>query len=296
MLSTTISVCTHVASLRDDTSRLLFTWAIAHTDEFGRLTADPRKFRALVCPNHELTPSQLAGYFREWAHQKLIRIYSAEGAPFMELRAFAKYNANLCRSATGRSRVVPPPPPTRRARAAADLCAGEVSSASASVPGQAGGARRPSGDRGPGPLSRSDAQCATKPLLTEVEARRSQEELKANVSEEKVTEGNRPRVAPRGEGRERDGEDPTVRALNLLAASSCITLSPTAAAEVFLTLNAQLRPEALLLEVGKFVAQVESKGETLSPGKAKLALLRWLEKGVQYAARGGGPPGSGGRG
>jgi len=264
MLSSAISVCTHVASLCDDTSRLLFTWAIAHSDEFGRLSADPRRFRALVCPNHELSVSRLSEYFAEWARQRLIRVYNAEGQPYMELRSFAKYNANLLRSSAGRSRGIPAPP-GRRTRPEP-------------LAGEAGDLR--DNDAQSRAKSRRDAQCATNRL----EGSRSQQKVgEESVTQQKVAEGNAGggRVAPPA-ARRPPTDDPTVKALDLLAASECITLSGTAAAEVFLSVQRQLKPDALLLEVSKFLAQLESKGERVEGGKAKLALLRWLEQAVKY--------------
>jgi hypothetical protein len=38
---------------------LLYTWAIPHADDLGRITADPRQFRLLVCPAVETTPAEV---------------------------------------------------------------------------------------------------------------------------------------------------------------------------------------------------------------------------------------------
>src|SRR5512136_1358203 len=105
MLGSQVSVCTHLAELSSDASRLCFTWAIAHQDDFGRLTADPARFRATVVPLlEEITVREIGRYLREWEKAGLVRRYAVEGCRFMEMRAFEKYNGGLKRSRSGRSR------------------------------------------------------------------------------------------------------------------------------------------------------------------------------------------------
>lgn len=49
-ISTYISTDTQVAELAEHGPLLLFTWAIPHEDDWGRMTGDPRQFKLLVCP------------------------------------------------------------------------------------------------------------------------------------------------------------------------------------------------------------------------------------------------------
>jgi hypothetical protein len=56
-ISTDISTDTQVAELAEHgpLPLLLYTWAIPHADDWGRMTGDPRQFKLLVCPGLDLT-------------------------------------------------------------------------------------------------------------------------------------------------------------------------------------------------------------------------------------------------
>ncbi len=56
-ISTDISTDTQVAELAEHgpLPLLLYTWAIPHADDWGRMTGDPRQFKLLVCPGLEVT-------------------------------------------------------------------------------------------------------------------------------------------------------------------------------------------------------------------------------------------------
>src|SRR5574343_73132 len=64
MLQKKISINEAVASLPDDSYRLLFTWSIAHLDCEGRISGNPKVFKAAVCPllDH-ITPELVQSYF-----------------------------------------------------------------------------------------------------------------------------------------------------------------------------------------------------------------------------------------
>lgn len=56
-ISTDISTDTQVAALAEHgpLPLLLYTWAIPHADDWGRMTGDPRQVTLLVCPGLEVT-------------------------------------------------------------------------------------------------------------------------------------------------------------------------------------------------------------------------------------------------
>ena len=56
-ISTDISTDTQVAELAEHgpLPLLLYTWAIPHADDWGRMTGDPRQFKLLVCPGLDVT-------------------------------------------------------------------------------------------------------------------------------------------------------------------------------------------------------------------------------------------------
>ncbi len=83
MLSASVSESHQVASLPDDTARLIFTWLIPHADAVGRYSAHPMVIsgkvltllgigtEAIICA---LVAMHVAG---------LIRLYEAEGQPYL---------------------------------------------------------------------------------------------------------------------------------------------------------------------------------------------------------------------
>ena len=56
-ISTDISTDSRVAQLAEygPLPLMLYTWAIPHADDWGRMTGDPRQFKLLVCPGLDVT-------------------------------------------------------------------------------------------------------------------------------------------------------------------------------------------------------------------------------------------------
>ena len=56
-ISTDISTESQVAELAEHgpLPLLLYTWAIPHADDWGRMTGDPRQFKLLVCPGLDVS-------------------------------------------------------------------------------------------------------------------------------------------------------------------------------------------------------------------------------------------------
>jgi len=72
MLLKKISLNKAVAELADDTSRMLFSWTIAHLDREGRIHGEPSLLRSIVAPrlNH-ITDEIVERCIQEWAAKAL---------------------------------------------------------------------------------------------------------------------------------------------------------------------------------------------------------------------------------
>jgi hypothetical protein len=132
MLWKKISLNLAVADLENDTNRLLFTWTIAHLDIKGRITGDPRMFRAAVVPllGH-ITSSEIMDFFQDAEAQGLLRRYQVEGEWFIEYPKFL-VNQNLDPKREAESRI-PDPPELVEASASSQGVLGE---SSVSPPGE----------------------------------------------------------------------------------------------------------------------------------------------------------------
>lgn len=62
---------------------LLYTWAIPHADDWGRLTGDPRQFRLLVCPGFDITASEVDVALTQIAEVGLWLRYVAGGRTYI---------------------------------------------------------------------------------------------------------------------------------------------------------------------------------------------------------------------
>lgn len=83
MLSGSISESIQVASLPDDTTRLIFTWLLAHADAAGRYSAHPQiiagKVLTLLSHSAETITKALVALHVA----SLIRLYEADGQPYL---------------------------------------------------------------------------------------------------------------------------------------------------------------------------------------------------------------------
>jgi hypothetical protein len=80
-LSTDISVDPRVAELAEygPLALLLYTWAIPHADDWGRLTGDARQFKLLVCPALDITAKDVDTALEQIAASGLWTRYEADG-------------------------------------------------------------------------------------------------------------------------------------------------------------------------------------------------------------------------
>lgn len=82
--------------LSSDTCRLAFTWTITHLDRDGRIHGEPSVLRSTVFPRRkDITDEQMENYIREWAENKLVLWYEAEGEKWLQFSKFRLNQPNL---------------------------------------------------------------------------------------------------------------------------------------------------------------------------------------------------------
>ena len=111
MLSSLISRDARVAKLSCLGARLLFTWMIAHSDNCGRLRAEPAYVRALVLPHEpNVTDQHVADWLSEMHSLGLVQVYEVDGGRYLEFAAWTKHQ----RLDRMKHSDLPPPPVTDR--------------------------------------------------------------------------------------------------------------------------------------------------------------------------------------
>lgn len=109
MLKKKISLNEALADLKNDTHRLLFTWAIPHLDIEGRISGSPRVFKGTVVPLIDSITPKIIREFCEDAHKKhLIAVYEIDGEWVIEFPGF-RNNQNLRETREAPSKYPPPP-------------------------------------------------------------------------------------------------------------------------------------------------------------------------------------------
>lgn len=96
MLSKVISVSKKVnLGVSDHFSRLLYTWLIPHTDDFGRMTGCPHKISALVIPMLDEDHNDVKRSLEKLHDAKLILWYEINGEPYLQIENFDKHQSGL---------------------------------------------------------------------------------------------------------------------------------------------------------------------------------------------------------
>jgi hypothetical protein len=96
MLNKKISLNKAINTLSDDTSRLLFTWTIAHLDVEGRVPGDPCILKAWVVPRlTHITEEMVRECIHEWHNKDLIIWYEANDDLWIQFPEFDKNQPNL---------------------------------------------------------------------------------------------------------------------------------------------------------------------------------------------------------
>jgi len=94
MISKSISISERVNSM-SLFARLLFTWMIPHTDDFGRMTGSPMKVKALVVPMADETKEDVERALTEMVEQDLIDWYVVDGKKYIQIKNFDKHQTGL---------------------------------------------------------------------------------------------------------------------------------------------------------------------------------------------------------
>ena len=107
-LSREISWDEKVATLSDDTARLLFTWMIPHLDREGRIQGNPNLFKAKVVPTLQISERRIEKYLDEMEKLCLIFRYTVNGFTYLSVPNFLKHQKGLKLDREAPS-VIPPP-------------------------------------------------------------------------------------------------------------------------------------------------------------------------------------------
>ena len=119
MLNRAISQSKKMSELSDDTSRLLFTWAIPHLDRDGRMKADPSLFKSIVCPRLEIDTDKVAEFLQEWHDVGAIIWYdSDDGDKYLFCIGWKRQQIGLRYEREAASRCPAPPPELLRSKSA----------------------------------------------------------------------------------------------------------------------------------------------------------------------------------
>lgn len=107
--------------------RLLYTWMIPHTDDFGRLPGSPAKVRALVVPMGDETTKDVAAALEDMTEKELIIWYEVGGEKIIQISNFEEHQSGLRQRSLSK---FPPPPnekPSEDADGEIDLSNGTLS-------------------------------------------------------------------------------------------------------------------------------------------------------------------------
>jgi hypothetical protein len=109
MLNKSISLNKALAELTSDTSRLLFTWTIAHLDVEGRIHGDPVVLKSIVIPRLKHIDEQaVATCVAEWAEHNLVEWYEADGDQWITFPGFADNQKGLKKDRETASKIPAP--------------------------------------------------------------------------------------------------------------------------------------------------------------------------------------------
>lgn len=113
-LSTDISTDAKVAELGEVLPMLLYTWAIAHADDWGRLTGNPRQFKLLVCPGIDNSTAEIDEALTKVEQAGLWYRYEVEGEKYLAYprESWFKHQSyiNESKRYSDAGSEIPPPP------------------------------------------------------------------------------------------------------------------------------------------------------------------------------------------
>lgn len=88
-ISTDISTDPKLAILAEHGTlpMLLFTWAIPHMDDWGRMSGDPLEFKLQVCPALSLTPEEIQETLEKIKEVELWELYEVNGKQYISINS-----------------------------------------------------------------------------------------------------------------------------------------------------------------------------------------------------------------
>jgi hypothetical protein len=108
MLKKLISHSRRLASLKNDTHRLIYTWLIPHLDVEGRFHADPTIIKGSVVPRiKHITEKIIDDALQDMSLNELIFLYSDDGEQYLELRKFEDHQTHLRKERESPSKIPP---------------------------------------------------------------------------------------------------------------------------------------------------------------------------------------------
>ena len=80
ILQKKISHSDQVDALANDTSRVIYTWSLAHLNQWGCFHGNARKIKALVVPlRDDITVEMVKEYMEDWKAKGLVVAYNVNG-------------------------------------------------------------------------------------------------------------------------------------------------------------------------------------------------------------------------
>ncbi len=121
-ISTDISTDTNIAALAEmnPVSCLLYTWAIPHADDWGRMSGDARQFRLTVCPALDMTNKEVDGIIDQIASVGLWERYEIDGKQYIAFPQSSWWRhqnyISQAKRDDDKSQIPPPPPKNTHCR------------------------------------------------------------------------------------------------------------------------------------------------------------------------------------
>lgn len=108
MLKKNVSVSRKLAELKSDSSRLLWTWLLAHLDIAGRFSGEPSVVKGSVVPRiKHFTEAKVQSILEELHHAGLLTLYQVGGESYLQFSRFEDFQ-NLRTDREGESKIPEP--------------------------------------------------------------------------------------------------------------------------------------------------------------------------------------------
>lgn len=91
MIAKKITQNKKIAQLKSPWAKLLFTWMIPYTDDYGRLPGDAEMLKALIFPREHKTLRKIAELRDNLEKIGLIKIYEVDGSKYIQMLGFDEW-------------------------------------------------------------------------------------------------------------------------------------------------------------------------------------------------------------